>query len=69
MTNSAILRRDMFNILNIMRNFFSHETVICDNKDTPLFTNKIGTLIHKHKKNTLYKNCRKKVKTDIEKSI
>ena len=33
-------------ILNILRNFIPHETVLCDDRDSPLFYNKIKSLIH-----------------------
>ena len=33
-------------ILNILRNFITHETVLCDDRDTPSFNNKIKSLIH-----------------------
>ena len=32
-------------ILNILSNFVSHETIVCDDKDPPWFNNKIKTLI------------------------
>ena len=33
-------------ILNILRNFIPHETVLCDDRDPPWFNNKIKSLIH-----------------------
>ena len=33
-------------ILNILRNFILHETVLCDDRDPPWFNNKIKSLIH-----------------------
>ena len=32
--------------LNILRNFITHETVLCDDKDPPWFNNKVKSLIH-----------------------
>ena len=32
-------------ILNILRNFISHETVLCDDRNPPWFDNKIKSLI------------------------
>ena len=33
-------------VLNILRNFITHETVLCDDRDPPWFNNKIKSLIH-----------------------
>ena len=33
-------------ILNILRNFIPHETVLCDDRDPPWFNNRIKSLIH-----------------------
>ena len=33
-------------ILNILRNFIPHETVLCDDRDPSWFNNKIKSLIH-----------------------
>ena len=46
---------DIFNrtILNIFRNFIPHETIVCNDKDTPWFNNRIKTLIKE--KNATYK--------------
>ena len=33
-------------ILNILRNFIPHETVLCDDRDPPWFNTKIKSLIH-----------------------
>ena len=32
-------------ILNILRNFISHETVLCDDRNPPWFDNKIKSLV------------------------
>ena len=40
-------------ILNILRNFIPHETVLCDDRDPPWFNNKIKSLIHE--KNIIFK--------------
>ena len=46
---------DIFNrtILNILSNFISHETIVCNDKDPPWFNNRIKTLIKE--KNVTYK--------------
>ena len=36
-------------ILNIVRNFILHETVLCDDRDPPWFNNKIKSLIQEKK--------------------
>ena len=33
-------------ILNILRNFIPHETVLCDDRDLPWFNTKIKSLVH-----------------------
>ena len=43
-------------ILNILRNFIPHETVLCDDRDPPWFDNKIKSLIHE--KNITFKRFR-----------
>ena len=43
-------------ILNILRNFIPHETVLCDDRDPPWFNNKIKSLIHE--KNITFKRLR-----------
>ena len=56
--------------LNILRNFISHELIVCDDKDPPCFNTKIESLIHEKikTKNILHKeienNCQiKKLKS------
>ena len=44
-------------IKNIMANFISHETIICDNRDPPWINNSIKKLIYE--RNSLYKDYRK----------
>ena len=36
-------------ILNILRNFIPHETVLCDDRDSPLFDNKIKSPLYTKK--------------------
>ena len=43
-------------ILNILRNFIPHETVLCDDRDPPWFNTKIKSLIHD--KNIRFKRLR-----------
>ena len=43
-------------VLNILRNFITHETVLCDDRDPPWFNNKIKSLIHE--KNITFKRFR-----------
>ena len=43
-------------ILNTLRNFIPHETVLCDDRDPPWFNNKIKSLIHE--KNITFKRLR-----------
>ena len=42
---------DIFNrtVLNILSNFIPHEAVVCNDKDPPLFNNRIKTLIKEKK--------------------
>ena len=44
-------------IKNIMANFIPHETIICDDRDTPWINNRIKKLIYE--RNSLYKDYRK----------
>ena len=43
-------------ILNILRNFIPHETVLCDGRYPPWFNNKVKSLIHE--KNMTFKQFR-----------
>ena len=43
-------------ILNILRNFIPHETVLCDDRDLPWFINKFKSL--KHEQNKTFKRFR-----------
>ena len=43
-------------ILNTLRNFIPHETVLCDDRDPPWFNNKIKSLMHE--KNVTFKRFR-----------
>ena len=43
-------------ILNMLRNFIPHETVLCDDRDAPWFNNKIKSIIHE--KNRTFKRLR-----------
>ena len=44
-------------VLNILSNFIPHETIVCDDKDSPWFNDKIKALIQA--KNTGFNSFRK----------
>ena len=44
-------------ILNILKNYIPHQTIIADHKDTPWFNSSTKSLIENN--NKLRKNCRK----------
>ena len=44
-------------VLNILSNFISHGTILCDDKDPPWFNSRIKSLLHT--KNKIFKNYRR----------
>ena len=50
-------------IKNIMANFIPHETINCDDRDTPWINNRIKKIIYE--RNSLYKDYRKNNDTQI----